>query len=165
MRIVFLPDSPEVWAVAIGILVVTVIGVAIYQWLRPPATKKLIEDPRYLQALDVYAAGLPGEAEPSRQDRQAALAAAVECLAKEHGVAAEEAERGLRLLIAEYDKDRSYELRHQALTYEQAGAYDLALDYFERAARLREEHDPEDYQFLQRCAARVRGKARTGKGQ
>jgi tetratricopeptide (TPR) repeat protein len=162
MRPIFLPGDPETWVVAIVVLVVLFIGHVIYQWLRPPVLQKVTADPRYPQAMGVYVGHLPVDAEPSWEQRQDAFAAAVEYLTREHGLPAEEAEKGLRVLVGEYNKGLSYDLRHEALTYEQAGAYDLALDYFERAARLREGFDAEDYEFLQRCVARVRAKARRG---
>jgi tetratricopeptide (TPR) repeat protein len=135
------------------------VGVVAYQRLRPPAWERLLRDGRYHQALAVYATNLQHE-EPTADDRRQALAAAVEYLTKEHGVAPEEARQNLPLVVARFDRDRSYELRHEAVAYEQAGAYGLALEYYERAARWQEEYDPKDYQFLQGCAARVRRKAR-----
>jgi hypothetical protein len=158
MRIIFIPDTPEFWLIAAAVLALIIV-IAVYRWLRPPAAERLIADPRYRQALEVYAGNLQHE-DPTYDDRQAALAVAADYLAAEHGVPAEEAEANLRLVAAVYDRERSYELRHEAIAYEQAGAYDQALDYYERAARWREGHDAEDYQFLQRCAARVRGKVR-----
>ena len=41
----------------------------------------------------------------------------------------EEADRNVRLLMAAYDRDRSYELRELALLFEQAGDFDSALDH------------------------------------
>src|SRR5262245_47964242 len=143
MRFIIFHDTPEFWA-ALGMVVLAIIGVAIYQWLRPPAVKKVAADGRYQQAMSVYIDNTPRE-DPSREDRQKALAVATEYLMGEHGIPAEEAGANLLLLVKEYDREQSYELRHEALAYEQAGAYELALDYFERAARLQEEHDPEDY--------------------
>ncbi len=158
MRVIFIPDTPE-FLVVLAALVLLVIGIALYQWLRPPAIKRLLPDGRYQQALAVYAANL-GQPEPTPDERRQALAVAAEYLSREHGIAAEEAAANLRVLVAAYDRDQSYELRHEALAYEQAGAFQLALECFERAARLQEEHDPKDHQFLQRCVARVRGKVR-----
>ncbi len=162
MRIIFLPEDPDMILAAVAVLVLLVIGVAVYQWLRPPLLPKLREDSRYQQALEVYARGLPhdpSESPPTPEERRVALDLAVEYLTKEHALPAEEARKNLGLVVAAYDKDLSYELRNEALIHEQNGAYDLALDRFERAARLQVEHDPEDHAFLQRCIARVRGKA------
>jgi hypothetical protein len=158
MRFIVWNDTPEFYA-ALGFMVVLVIGIAIYSWLRPPKWKKLIEDSRYHQAISVYAANLQQE-KPTDDDRQHALTLAVGYLTNEHGIPAEEAEVNLRLLVAQHDRDRSYELRQEGSFYEQAGAHDLALDYYERAAWWQAEHDPKDHQFLQQCAARVRKKVR-----
>jgi hypothetical protein len=160
MRPIFLPTDPETWVGIIVLMVVLVAGVAIYQWIRPPAVQRVMADARYPQAMGVYVGHLPADVEPDWEQRQHAFAAAVEYLTKEHGLPADEAGKNLRVLVGEYNKGRSYELRQEAITYEQAGAYGLALDYFERAARLREGFDAEDYEFLQRCVARVRAKAR-----
>jgi hypothetical protein len=159
MRFIIWNDSPE-FLIGIAIVLALIIGIVVYQWLRPPAWKKLIEDDRYRQALNIYAGNLQQD-EPTDDDRRNALAAAVEHLTKEHGITAEEAEANLRKVAAEHDRDRSYELRQEGSFYEQAGAYDLALDYYERAAWWQEVHDPKDYQFLQQCAARVRKKVRS----
>lgn len=159
MRVFYLPDTMELLAI-LGFLLVVGIGVAAYQWLRPPAAKKLFEDDRYRQGLSIFSGNLPAEREATDEERKNALAGAVDFLAREHGIPAEEASRNLWVLIGEYDREQSYELRQEGITYEQAGAHELALDCYERAARLRKEHDREDYEFLLRCIARVRGKAR-----
>jgi len=167
VRIIFLPDNPDLILIGVAVVVLAVVGVALYQWIRPPALPKLREDPRYQQALEVYVRGLahdPLESPPTPEERQAALDLAAESLTKEHAVPADEARKNLRLVVAAHDKELSYELRHEALVHEQNGAYDLALDCFERAARLQVEHDREDHEFLQRCIARVRGKVRPGRG-
>jgi tetratricopeptide (TPR) repeat protein len=159
MRFIIWDDSPQFWS-AVAIVLLIVIGVCIYQWLRPPAWQKLFGDRRYHQALSVYGANLARE-NPTSEERRLVLDAAVEYLTKEQGIPAEEARSNLRLVSARYDRDRSYELRQEAVFYEQAGAYDLALDYYERAARWQEQHDPKDHQFLLGCAARVRKKVRS----
>jgi hypothetical protein len=66
----------------------------------------------------------------------------------------------MRLAVARFDRKQSNDVRNEAAFYERAGAYDLALEYYERAAWWQEKHDPKDYQFLQQCAARVRRKVR-----
>lgn len=159
MRFIIWRDTPEFWA-ALAIVLLIIVGACIYQWWRPPVWKKLLDDRRYQEALSVYAANLPRE-EPTAEDRRQAVVAAVEYLTMEHGLSAEEARPNVRVVVARYDRDQSYELRQEAVFYEQAGAYDLALDYYERAARWQQEHDPKDYQFLQQCAARVRKKVRS----
>jgi hypothetical protein len=157
------PTTDEGWAhLLIGLAVVGCVVVGILAWRRlfPPAIEKLQRDQRYHQALAVYAANLRTE-EPTREERRAALAAATAYLVNEHGVPEAEAAPNVRLLVAAYDREQSYELRHQALALEEAGDHESALAYFERAARLQKEHDRQDYRFLQRCVARVRGKMRT----
>ncbi len=156
MRPIFIPDTPEAW-LGIAAIVVLVVGILIYQWIRPPAWKKLIQDDRYRQALKVYAEVVHRDHELC-DVRQQALAAGTAYLANEHGLAAEEASRNLRHVVAQYARDQSYELRNEGAAHEQAGAYELALDLYQRAAWWQEENDPKDYQFLQRCIARVRGK-------
>jgi tetratricopeptide (TPR) repeat protein len=159
MRIIIIPDWPEFWAVVIGIVVVLVIGVVIYQAFWPPASRKLLADDRYQQALSIYA-GLLEHEDPTREERQNALAQSAEYLTTEHGIPEAEARSNVRLVVAEHDRDRSYEVRQQAIGYEELGLYDMALDYYQRAARWQEEHDPKDYHFLLGCAARVRAKLR-----
>jgi hypothetical protein len=158
MRPIFIPDTPEAW-LGIAAIVVLVVGILIYQWLRPPAWKKLIQDDCYRQALNVYADVVHRDHQLC-DVRHQALAAATTFLMTEHGIAAAEAERNLRHVVAQYARDQSYELRAEGAAHEQAGAYDLALDFYQRAAWWQEEHNPKDYQFLQKCIARVRG--RTG---
>jgi hypothetical protein len=139
-----------------------VIGVVVYQWLWPSASKKVLDDDRYHQALAVYIDSLRGE-EPTRDDRRAALAAATLYLVNQHGIPSADAAQRMLLMVAAYDREQSYELRHEAIAFEEAGDYESALTYFERAARLQEDHDPADYRFLQACIARVRGKVRPRK--
>jgi hypothetical protein len=159
MRFIF-PDHPEYYVIG-GLILVAVVGVvALYQYFFPPAVDRLRADPRYQAAFTLYNTNLQFE-NPTRDDRQAALAVAVTYLENE-GVPADEARRNLQLTVAGYDRERSYDLRHEALAYEQLGAHELALEYFERAAMWQEDHDRTDYQFLQRCIARVRGKVRPG---
>src|SRR4051812_43941528 len=98
MRPIFIPTDPATWAGIIILMVVLVVGVAIYQWPRPPAIQKVLADARYPQALDVYVGQLPVDAEPNWEQRQDAFAAAVEYLTTEHGVPADEAEKNLRVL-------------------------------------------------------------------
>jgi tetratricopeptide (TPR) repeat protein len=159
-RIIFIPEDPMVWLFVIGLLVAGLVGVAVYPWLWPAPIKKLVVDNRYTQAMAIYAGNLPQGTEPTREQRQDALAQAVDYLTHEHNIPSDQAMANLRIMVAEYDNEQSIDLRHEALAYEQAGAYELALEYFERAARLREEHDREDYEFLQRCIARVRKRVR-----
>jgi hypothetical protein len=160
MRPIFIPDSPEPWLIVAAIVAVG-LGIAAYQWVRPPAWKKLLQDDRYRKALDVYAEAV-GRDDQSAGVRRQALAAGTAYLADECGIPVEEGEPNLLRVVAVYARDQSYELRHEAVAFEQAGAYDMALDCYQRAAWWQEDHDPKDYQFLQRCIARVRCKARSG---
>jgi tetratricopeptide (TPR) repeat protein len=164
MRFIYIPEDPLVWLI-VGAIVLFGIGYAVFRSIWPATIDKLQSDDRYRQALAVYAGNLPQQEEPTRDDRRNAFVAAAAYLTTDHGIAAEEAERNLRLVVAQYDREVSYDLRHEALGYERAGAHQLALEYFERAARLQEEHDPKDYQFLQRCIARVRKKVQCGPGE
>ncbi len=161
MRIIILPNSPYFW-ISVLILLALVAGVVLWRWLWPPTIEKLGKDVRYHQALAVYIENLPGE-DPSREDRRAALAAATLYLVNEHRIPSAEAAAHMQQVVAAYDREESYELRHAAIAYEEAGEYDAALTSFERAARLQEDHDPADYRFLQQCIARVNGKARRNK--
>jgi tetratricopeptide (TPR) repeat protein len=156
-------DDPGFW-IALPALLVVVGGIVLYTWLRPPAWKNLLDDRRYQQALTIYAATLRHE-ELTHDKRRQALADAIWHLIADHDIAPKEAESNMRLVVARYDRDQSYELRNEASTYEQEGAYDIALDYYNRAARWQEEHDPKDCQFLKRCAARVRRKVRCKSGR
>jgi hypothetical protein len=157
MRFIY-PDNPEYYVIA-GVALVVLVGVvALYQYFFPPAVDRLRTDPRYQAAFTLYTTNLQFE-NPTRDDRQAALAVAATYLEGE-GVPADEARRNLQLIVAGYDRERSYDLRHEALAYEQLGANELALEYFERAAMWQEDHDRTDSQFLQRCIARVQGKIR-----
>ena len=51
---IIIPDSPFVWLFVAAVLALGV-GIAVYQWIRPPTWKKLLQDDRYRQALNVYA--------------------------------------------------------------------------------------------------------------
>jgi hypothetical protein len=160
---IFIPDSTEVWLMLAAILAVGVgggVGIGVYQWLRPPLWKKLSQDERYCNALIVYAEAI-GRDEQTGNIRRHAHAAGTAYLVNEHGIPAEEAGANLQRVVAVYARNQSYDLRSEGVNFEQAGAYDLALDCYQRAAWWQEEHDPKDYQFLQRCIARVRGKVRT----
>lgn len=157
MRIIIIPDSPEAWLIILAVIVI-IAGAVFYSWLRPPAWKKLLQDQRYCQALNVYADTVQSQ-DCLGDVRRHALATGTSFLTNEHGIPAEEAARNLRLVVAQYARDQSYALRQEAVAFEQDGHYDQALDHYQRAAWWQEDHDPKDYQFLQRCVARVRSKA------
>ena len=159
MQFFIIPESPAVWLLIAAVLALGV-GIAVYQRLRPPAWKKLLQDERYRKALNVYAETIRHEGTLC-DVRRKAVAEATDYLATEHGIPATEAEPNLRRIVSQYAREQSYELRQEAVAYEQQGVYEQALDYYQRAAWWQEDHDLKDYQFLQRCVARVRGKARS----
>lgn len=161
MRFIVIPEDPTVW-LFVGLVLLGALGYAAFRGIWPSAQDRVRGDARYREALRVYAAALPQEV-PTREERRQAMAVATEHLTAQHALAAAEADKGLRVLVADLDRARSYDLRHDALAYEQAGAFELALELFDQAARLQEEHDAKDHQFLQRCIARVRGKVRPRK--
>jgi hypothetical protein len=138
-------------------LVAVVVG---WLWLFPPAPlrlKRLARDRRYQEALQTYGRSLPEGSEHSPEEKEEALAAAIQVL-EGQGVAPAAARVNLRLLLAEMDRQRSYELRHQAVVHEEAGEWDLAAQYYEQAARLRVDWDKNDCDFLLQCIRRVRDK-------
>lgn len=148
-----------------GVLAVAA-ALALFVWrMEAPnrRVQRLGSDPRYRQAMQQYTATLAGNEEPSRDEELQAMNAAVAWLQQTHGIEATEARTGLRQLRAAMDKERSYELRHMALTLEQGGLYEGALRHFRQAAALREEWDREDHAFLLECIRRVEQKqARSG---
>jgi tetratricopeptide (TPR) repeat protein len=163
MRVIILPSSDEGWlSLLICLALVIAVGVAIFVWqyFWPSTRVKVLADERYRQALVVYADKLQREdaVEPTREERQAAFTEATEFLVREHGIPSAEAAARRHLMVAAYDRDQSYELRNEALGFEEAGAYASAIACYERAARLQEENDPKDHQFLLKCVSRVRRK-------
>ncbi len=163
MRIIALPGSDAEWAnllLVLALIVGIAIAITVWKRLRSRDIERLLKDPRYHQALAVYIDHLRAE-EPTRDDRREAVTTAIRYLVNDLGVSSNEAGPSLRLVVAAYDREQSYELRHQAIACEEAGDHEAALAYFERAARLQEEHDPKDHEFLLRCIARVRAKVRS----
>ncbi len=162
MRVILIPSTTEGWVLLLIVLGgVICIGLAIAAWQRlfPSAIKKVLKDSRYHQALAVYRQHL-GPEELALDDRRDAFTVATVYLVKEHGIPPEEAGPNMRLMVAAYDRDQSFDLRNDAAIYEEAGDYQSALVNYERAARLQEEHDQKDFEVLQRCIARVRRKMR-----
>jgi hypothetical protein len=141
---------------AITLVIIAAIAIAGYRSASARAAR-LVKDPRYEQALQVYADGLRTDTEPTREEKKNALAAAVNYLQND-GIPAAKAEKSLRLLVGELERERSYDLRTQAAEFEEASEWEKAIEYYRRAADLREEWDPADYQFLLKCINRVRGK-------
>jgi hypothetical protein len=66
-----------------------------------------LEDDGYRQALAVYLKHLRTQ-EPTREDRRAALAAAIAHLVTELGIPPTEASPNMGLVVAAYDRDQSY---------------------------------------------------------
>ena len=162
MRIILIPSTTEGWVLLLIFLGgVICVGLAIAGWQRlfPSALKKVLKDGRYHQALEVYRQHLEPE-KVTLDDRREAFTAATVYLVKEHGIPTEEAGANMRLMVAAYDREQSFDLRHDAAICEEAGDYQSALVNYERAARLQEEHDQKDFEVLQRCIARVRRKMR-----
>jgi hypothetical protein len=152
---------PPGLATTVGIVVAIVI---IWYLSARSRANRLLKDDRYQEALQVYGKGLPAEGEPTREQKQKSLASAVEFL-QNYGIPAATGEERLRLLIGELDRDRSNELRGFAVDFEQSGEWEQAILLYEQAARLREDWDPKDHQFLLKCIERVRSKqARAPRG-
>lgn len=156
MPVFFYPDNPERYVIIAGVLILLVLGVMCYQWLFPPRAEVLLKDERYRVSQRLYIDRLSFP-DPTSEDRQHALEEAVEMLIIQ-GIPREQAPQDLRHVVAEHDRARSYDVRSEAMAYEQMGAYELALDRFERAAMWQADHDAGDYAFLQRCIERVRNK-------
>jgi tetratricopeptide (TPR) repeat protein len=162
MKVILIPTTTQGWVLlllTIGIIVAIGFVIVAWQGLFPSATKKVLKDDRYHQALAVYRQHL-GLDEPTLDPRRDAFAAATEFLVKAHGIRSAEAASNMRLMVAAYDRDQSFELRNEAAIYEEAGDYQSALANYEQAARLQQEHDQKDHEVLQRCIARVRRKMR-----
>ncbi|MFO0878597.1 MAG: hypothetical protein U0840_14750 [Gemmataceae bacterium] len=157
MRFFFIPEGPELLLIGGGVALAIVV-VALIQWLRPPVIQKLMNDPRYLEAMAIYTSQLPALEDSTAEQRGAAREQAVLQLTQSHGIPVEEANRNMHIIEGEYLKQRSYELRQEAIAFEQGGLYPMALEQYERAAELRRGHDAEDHDFLQRCIDRVRRK-------
>lgn len=122
-------------------------------------SEKLLKDQRYVRAIAVYDAALPGPDDESTAElRRQALATAIDYLVSEEKVPQTEAEANLRTIVSLREELRSKQLRHEALSHEMAGQWDEALDLYEEAAELRELWDPKDYAYLQKCIERVEKK-------
>ncbi len=163
MKVILIPSTPEGWMqlfVVFGFIICLGIAIVVWRYVFPPAVQKLAADERYLQALAVYIEALRSD-DPTRDERRTARAAATTYLINDCGIPSEEAATNMNLMVAAYDHDQSFELRDAGFVFEESGDFELALAYFERAARLQEEHDAKDYQFLQRCIARVRNKVQS----
>jgi hypothetical protein len=143
------------------VLTVIVIGIAACYFFpgQFARSERLLKDPRYVRAIAVYDAALPGPDEESSVElRRLALATAIDYLVSEENVPRPEAEANLRTIVSLREELRSKQLRQEALAHEMAGAWDEALDLYEEAAELRELWDAKDYAYLQKCIERVEKK-------
>lgn len=146
------------------IIVLVLIVVAAIYFVPTPGKKmrRLLQDAKYIQALEIYAATLPKPDEESTLElRKLALSTALDFLVTEKSVPRNEAETNLKLILALQEEQQSKLLRHQALLHEEAGEWNEALDLYEEAAELRELWDAKDFAFLQKCIARVERKQAT----
>jgi hypothetical protein len=143
------------------IVVLVLIAVAAI-YLVPTQGKKvrrLLNDARYIQAAEIYAATLPKpEEETALEHRKLALATAIDFLVTDKSVPRTDAEANLRMILSLQEEQHSKYLRQQALAHEEAGEWNEALDLYEEAAELRELWDAKDFAFLQKCIARVEKK-------
>ena len=145
------------------IVFVLIVVAAIY--FVPTQRKKarrVLQDARYIQASEIYAATLPKpEEESTLALRKAALETAIEFLVVEKSVPRTDAAANLKLILSLQEEQLSKHLRQQALVHEEAGEWNEALDLYEEAAELRELWDAKDFAFLQKCIARVERKQAT----
>lgn len=140
-------------------IAIAITGLMLFLPTQHRRVQRLLKDPRYAQAVEVYAASLPPtDDESSRELRQQAFGTATEFLIQEKTVPAAQAEQNLRLIISHEEQLRSKHLRQIALAHELASEWNEALDCYEEAAELREMWDPKDYAYLQKCIARVQEK-------
>jgi hypothetical protein len=140
----------------VGLVVAIVVLVRLFPTTQA-RLKRLSRDHKYVEAMQVYGKNLPEGAEPSAEEKERALATAVQTL-QSQGISATTARANLRLILGEIDRQRSYELRNQAVIHEENGEWDQAAEHYEQAARLRLEWDKGDCAFLLGCVQRVRDK-------
>jgi tetratricopeptide (TPR) repeat protein len=153
--------KPFAYRIPVGLLttivIALVIGAAIYR-SAPMRMKRLLKDNRYQQALQIYSQHLPNDREATPEEKKSAIAAGIAYLQCEHNIAPKKAETDFLIILAEFDRVRSYDLRNQAAVYEQDQQWERAIDYYEQAAELRKDWDRKDYKFLLKCVDRVRSK-------
>lgn len=146
------------------IIVLVLVAVAAIYFVPTQGKKvrRLLQDARYIQASEIYAATLPKpEEESTLALRKAAFETALEFLVAEKSVPRTAAEANLKLILSLQEEQLSKHLRQQALVHEEAGEWNEALDLYEEAAELRELWDAKDFAFLQKCIARVERKQAT----
>lgn len=158
--------KPLAYRVPFGLVTLLAIAAALAVAIRYAGhnrVRRLLQDQRYQQAIQIYNESLDPDSEPSRDDKQIALAAAADSLVKNHCLRAETAMANLRLILAELDRGRSYELRDQAQQHEEESEWEQAIELYQQASDLQREWDLKDYAFLLKCIDRVRTKqARVG---
>ena len=131
------------------------LAAAVYR-SRASRAKRRLKDARYLAGLEVYTNALPPDRDPDRADQRAALAAAVEYLATEHGEDRTRADRELRVTVGEVTRAYTAEVRAAGAEAEEAGDYVTAVDCYKRAAGLMAEWDDKDAAVLGRAIERAR---------
>ncbi|MGL6095528.1 MAG: hypothetical protein ACRC7O_07000, partial [Fimbriiglobus sp.] len=148
-------NFPVGWLVVLGMTVFIALAVRYSPISR---ANRMLNSAVYQEALGVYATALPADAEPTRDDRRAALDKAVAFLGETHGIDPLKAAKHLRLLIGEVERSHSQDLRFQGAQFEEAGVWASAADCYLRAAEMMQEWDEQDAAFLRKCVARVRAK-------
>jgi hypothetical protein len=146
------------WPTGLISLIFLVLIVAALIYFMPTEhrrVQRLLQDPKYTQAAEIYSASLPKDDEEStKEHREQALIAAIDFLV-EKSIPRAEAAANLKKIISHHEELRSKHLRQQALAAEMAGDWNEAIDLYEEAAELRELWDEKDFEFLQKCIARV----------
>jgi hypothetical protein len=119
--------------------------------------ERLLKDETHRLAFQAYLDNLPSDSVPAAEDKARAFAEGIAVLERS-GIPEEKGEPALRLLINEWEREKSHELRNLAVVHEEAGEWEEAVELYALAARLRMESDPNDHAFLLGCIERVRGK-------
>ncbi|WP_425613979.1 tetratricopeptide repeat protein [Anatilimnocola sp. NA78] len=143
----------------ITLLIIAAISAGIYFFpVDSVKTQRLLSDPKYVRALEIYHASLPADEEPTKDEIEAAIVTAGEYLTQNQALDKAKVETQLRFMLAEINRARTQDLRQLAAAHEQCGNWEEALDLYEQAADLREPWDAKDHAFLLKCVARVERK-------
>jgi hypothetical protein len=118
--------------------------------------QRLLKDETHRLAFQAYLDNLPSDSLPTAEDKARAFAEGIALLVRS-GIPEEQGEPSLRLLVSEWEREKSHELRNLAVVHEEAGEWEDAAELYALAARLRVQ-DPDDHAFLLQCIERVRGK-------
>jgi len=141
------------------ILIGAAIALLVYLFpLDSVKSQRLLNDPKHVRAVEIYHASLPTDAEPTKEEIEAAIVTAAEYLTQSHALEKGKAEKQLRLVLGEINRARTQDLRQLAAAHEQCGNWEEALDLYEQAAELREPWDEKDHAFLLKCVARIERK-------